>query len=226
MIADPVIRGCRAVLVTGALVAALAACTNGKFNSNPIFDYGLRKVGLAKEPAPPEAKPSIGPPLIVGYKDIRVAIPGVGNRGKSAYFVAPDGVEIAMNNGFVTRVIGLGIDLEGMYLPVESPYIVGFVQGARERAVTDRVAEYYRKGRISRDSYKCALSYEESGEGKGLIKERCRRYFGDTGFENVYWVEGDRIICSKQWFHPKGDFLQFFETAAQATTLDLRKQGC
>ncbi len=219
-------RKVRVFLMLGLVASTVAACTDGKFNSNPVFDYALSKAGLSKEAPLPEAKPSIGPPLIVGYNAVRVAIPGVGKRGQSSYFVAPDGVEIAMNSGFVTRVIGLGIDLEGMYLPVDSPYVGDFVQSARDRAVSDRVAEYYRKGRIVRDSYKCALGYETTAEGKGVINEQCRRYFGDEGFKNRYWVEGDRVVCSTQWFHPDANVLQFFETAAQATTIDLRKQGC
>jgi hypothetical protein len=219
-------RKASSILLLVVAACALTACTNGEFNSNPALDYALRKAGLTKDAPLPEAKPSVGRPLIVGYNDIRVAIPGVGKRGQSLYYVAPDGVEVAMNSGFVTRVTGLGIDLQGMYLPVDSPYLGDFIQAARDRAVADRVAEYYKKGRITRDSYKCALAYEEKADGKGLINEQCRRYFGDLGFRNRYWVEGDRIVCSTQWFHPDGDVLQFFETAAQATTIDLRKQGC
>ncbi len=209
------------------VIAGLAACSNGKFNSNPALDLGLDYFGLGKKPAPlPEPEPSIGPPLLVGYNAIRVGIPGVGPRGQSLYYVAPDGVEIAMNNGFLTRVIGLGINLDGMYLPVESPYFNDFIGSARERVVTQRVAEYFRKGRITRDSYRCALSFDEGEGSKGVINEKCSRFFGDSGFTNRYWVEGDRIVCSTQWFHPDGDSLQFFETVEQATTLDLRRQGC
>ena len=214
-------------LAGAVAMAGLAACSNGKFNSNPVLDFGLNYVGLGKKPAPtPEPKPSIGPPLIVGYSTIRVGIPGVGPRGQSLYYVAPDGVEIATNKGFLTRVIGLGIDLEGMYLPADGPHLNDFIGSARERVVTQRVAEYFRKGRITRDSYRCALSFDEKDGGKGLIKEKCSRFFGDSGFTNRYWVEGDRIVCSTQWFHPDGDVLQFFETAEQAQSLDLRKQGC
>jgi hypothetical protein len=216
----------RMLALAGVALGTLAACTNGKFNSNPLFDLGLRAVGLADTPAAPEARESIGPPLIVGYNDIRVAIPGVGDRGQSAYFIAPDGVEIAMNGKFVTRVIGLGIDLEGMYLPIDSPYVGDFIDAARNRDVTSRVAEYYRKGRVTRDSYKCALTVMKEDGDKGVISERCRRFFDDEGFENRYWFDEGRIICSVQWFHPQGDVLQFFETAAQATSLDLRRQGC
>lgn len=209
------------------LLLGLAACTNGRFTSNPILDIGLDYVGLGEKPEPaPEPAPSVGPPLIVGYNAIRVAIPGVGLRGQSQYFVAPDGVEIAMNNGFLTRAIGLGIDLQGMFLPVESPYFDGFVDAARNRSASERVAEYFLKGRITRDSYRCSLSISDNGSGKEQIDERCERYFDDGGFTNKYWVEDGEVVCSLQWFHPEGGFLQFFSTEVQATTLDLRSQGC
>jgi hypothetical protein len=216
------------MVFAGALVvAALGACSNGKFKSNPAFDAALEYVGLGKEAPPtPEAKPSVGPPLFVGYNAIRVGIPGVGLRGQSRYYVAPDGVEIAMNNGFLTRVIGLGIDLDGMFLPADGPHLNDFVGAAREGTVTQRVAEYFRKGRIIRDSYRCDLSFDSGDVSKGVINERCSRFFGDSGYTNRYWVEENRVICSLQWFHPDGGMLQFFDTPQQAQSLDLRKQGC
>ena len=219
----------RCPALPAVLVAAMAVagCSNGKFVSNPVVDYALKTVGYGEQEAPtPQTQVSIGQPLLVGYGAIRVAIPSVGRRGQSRYFVAPDGVEIATNEGFVTRVIGLGIDLQGMYLPVDSPYLGDFVGAARESAVTQRVAEYYRKGRITRDSYRCDLSFEERDGRKGIVNERCRRVFGDSGFLNRYWVDDGRIVCSTQWFNPDGDVLQFFETAEQATSLDLRTQDC
>ncbi len=224
-------RSSRAVSVlvgAVALVAGLAACTNGKFQGGAALDFGLELVGLGKDKAP-AAEPvttSIGPPLFVGYNAIRVAIPSTGTRGQSRYFVAPDGAEIAMQNGFVTRVIGLGIDLEGMFLPADGPYKATFVQAARDGTVTERVADYYRKGRIVHDSFRCALTYIPREEGKGIVSEQCRRIFGGPGFRNTYWTEGDRVVCSLQWFHPDADFLQFFETPQQAQTLDLNEQGC
>jgi len=209
-------------------VTALAACENGRFKSNPAFDYGLDLAGLGREEiaAPVVAAPSVGAPLIVGYNAVRVAIPSVGNRGQSRYFVAPDGVEIATNNGMVTRVIGLGLDLQGMFLATDSPYLGNLVAAARRGATAERVADYYRKGEILHDTYRCALSYAPGAGKKGIVIERCRRFFGSSGFQNTYWTEDDRIVCSIQWFHPDADMLQFFETAEQAQSLDLRQQGC
>lgn len=211
------------------LLAALAACTNGRLAGGPVLDYGLGLVGLGETPAPAapaQAIESDGPPLLVGYRSVRVGLPSSGMRGQSRYYVAPDGVEIAMNNGFVTRAIGLGVDLKGMYLPVESPYLNDFVQGARDGAVTDRVADYYAKGDILHDSYRCALAYVPREGDKGIVTERCRRLVGGAGFRNTYWTEGNRVVCSLQWFHPQADPLQFFETAQQAQTLDLTEEGC
>lgn len=221
---------CRIVPALGAfaLLAGLSACTNGKFNGGPVVDAGLDLFGYGKtaEPAPEEAAPSIGPPLIVGYRTTRVAIPSVGARGQSRYFVAPDGVEIAMNQGFVTRVVGLGVNLEGMFLPAESPYLNDFVDSARKGEVTDRTADYYRKGRILHDHFRCALTYVPREGTKGIVNEQCRRFFGGPGFRNTYWTDGGSIVCSLQWFHPDADPLQFFQTAQQAQSLDLTKQGC
>jgi len=208
-------------------IAALAACENGRFRSNPLLDFGLQAVGLGRGAAEaPVEQPSVGPPLIVGYNDIRVGIPGTGARGESLYYVASDGVEIAMNSGNVTRVIGLGLDLQGMYLAPDSPYLGNLVAAARERTVAERVADYYVKGRIVHDTYRCGLSYAPGAGNRGVVTEQCRRFFGTSGFQNTYWVENDRIVCSLQWFHPDADMLQFFETAEQAKTLDLRRQGC
>lgn len=208
-------------------LAALTACSDGRFSGGPALDFGLDLVGLGpKDPPPAPAQPSIGAPLIVGYQTVRVAIPNTGISGQSKLYVAPDGVEIAMNNGHVTRVIGLGIDLEGMFLPADSPYSGNFVQAAKAGAVTERVADYYRKGDILHDSYRCALNFTPREGNKGIVTERCRRFFGGPGFENTYWTTGDTITCSLQWFHPDGDKLQFFQTAQQAQALDLNREGC
>jgi len=220
-------RGTHRVAIAALALAALAACENGRFRSNVLLDFGLKAVGLGQGTAEaPVERPSIGPPLIVGYNDIRVGIPGVGKRGDSPYYIASDGVEIALNNGMVTRVIGLGLDLQGMYLAPDGPYLNDLVAAAREKAIGERVADYYVKGRIVHDTYRCALSYAPAEGNKGVVTEQCRRFFGTSGFRNTYWTENDRIVCSIQWFHPDADMLQFFDTAEQARTLDLRRQGC
>ena len=210
-------------------LAGLTACSNGEFNSNPVFDYGLDLMGLGEEDEAPAPQPttSIGPPLYVGYKTIRVAIASTGSSGQSRTFVAPDGVEIAMNNGHVTQVIGLGLNLEGMYLPAESPYVTNFVQAARDETVTERTADYYVQRKIVHDTFRCALTYVPREGTKGIVNEQCRRFFGGPGFRNTYWTDEDRIVCSLQWFHPQAEQpLQFFETPEQAQTLDLNEQGC
>lgn len=209
------------------LLAALAGCTDGKFDSNPIFDYGLSLAGYGPEASSlSDPAPSIGPPLFVGYKAARVGIPYTKNSGQSRVYAAPDGVEITMNNGHVTRVIGLGINLEGMYLPSDSPYTGNFVQAAREGSITERTADYFRKRQIFNDAFRCALNYVPREGDKGIVTEQCRRFFGGPGFRNTYWTEGDRVVCSLQWFHPDVDSLQFFETPEQAQRLDLNKEGC
>ncbi len=208
---------------------ALAACTDGRFEGGPAVDYALDLAGLGGADEAVAAEPvttSIGPPLLVGYRAVRVALPSTGTRGQARYFVAPDGVEIGMNDGHLTRAIGLGVALQGMYLPDDSPHLTGFVQGARDGAVTDRVADYFVDGTILHDAYRCKLSYIPREGEKGIVAERCRRLFGGPGFDNTYWTEGDRIVCSLQWFHPEADKLQFFETAEQAQTLDLNSEGC
>jgi len=222
--------GRKALSVFGAVVllVGLTACTNGRFNGGPILDTSLDLLGIGKKVAqePREEATTVGPPLIVGYKTARVALPNTRTKGKSRYFAAEDGVEIATNGGFVTRVVGLGLNLEGMFLPAESPYLNDFVGSARKGSVTDRIANYYRKGYILDDSFRCSLTYVPREGTKGIVNEQCRRSFGGPGFRNTYWTDGDRIVCSLQWFHPDADHLQLFETAAQAQTLDLNQQGC
>lgn len=221
-------RWMRHTALAALALTALAACENGKFRSTPLIDYGRDLVGLGKDkaPPPPEATTTIGPPLFVGFGTTRVALPGVGERGQSRYYVAADGAEIAMNNGILTRAIGLGLDLQGMYLAPDSPYLGNLAAAARAEETTERVADYYRQGRIVHDTYRCALSYTPRDGNRGKITELCRRFFGNSGFRNTYWTEGDRIVCSIQWFHPDAERLQFFETAEQAQSLDLRRQDC
>jgi len=217
-----------AAIIAAVCLTGMVACTNGKFDGGPAVNFGLSLVGLGDDDPEPVADPVVSTeaPLLVGYKAIRVAIPGTGTSGQSRTFVAPDGVEIAMNNGHVARVIGLGFDLQGMFLPADSPYTDNFVQAAREGALTERVADYYRKGFIVHDTFRCALNYVPREGDKGIVTEQCRRFFGGPGFRNTYWTTGDRITCSLQWFHPDADSMQFFETAQQAGTLDLNEQGC
>ncbi len=214
-------------LALAFLLVALPGCTDGRFVNNPVLDYGRDLVGLGSEEQPlPEAAPSIGPPLFIGYNAIRVALPHTENRGQSKYYVAPDGVEVAMSSGQVVRVIGIGVDLEGMYLPNESPYRGNFVQAARKNAETERFVDYFRKRKIIHDNYRCALTYVPREGDKGIITEQCNRILSGPGFQNTYWTEGDRVVCSLQWFHPDANKLQFFETPEQAQRLDLNEEGC
>lgn len=211
------------------LVAVLAGCANGKFQSNVLLDAALSRVGLGGKAAAAAAAPAgepKGPPLIAGYKEIRVAVPFDSDRGLSKFYVSPDGVSIAMLNGFVTRVVGIGVDLQGAFLDANGIYLGDFVAAARAGGEGERIAEYWEKGRIRRDNYRCTLAIAALEGGKEVIDETCKRYFGEDSFTNRYWVENDSIVCSRQWFHPKGDVMQFFTTAEQAVSIDLRTGNC
>jgi len=215
----------------------MSACSNGKFTfGNALGDISRVtgvKTGLEEDEGRPTTVPvalteaAEGPPLIVGFKTIRVAIPLAGRSGPSKTYVAPDGVVIAMNNGFVTRVTGLGIDLRGSYLPAGSAWFNGLNSAAQNGDTTDRAFEYWEKGRTKRDSFRCSLSAVPR-EGAGfMIDETCKRYLENFEFKNRYWLAADGSIeCSRQWVHPQLDPLQFFRTEQQATTLDLVENGC
>lgn len=216
--------------VCAVLLAGAAACSNGKLVSNPLIDSALGRVGLNIGGAAPATAPaeivSIGPPLIVGYEAVRVALPLTSESGKSKLYLSPDGVEIATYNGFATRVTGIGVDLQGAFLDGEGIYAGDFVAAARAGGEGERIAEYWEKGRIRRDIYRCTMKLGTIESGREVIDETCKRVFGDYSFGNRYWLEGDQIICSRQWFHPQADFLQFFTSAEQATTIDLRSGNC
>ena len=214
----------------------LSACSNGKFSYGRAFGdissiTGV-KTGL-EEDTPANVAPAAltaaaeGPPLIVGYKAIRVALPLAGKSGPSKTYVSPDGVVIAMNEGFVTRATGLGIDLRGSYLPFDSPWFTGLNGAAESNDTTERVIEYWEKGRSKRDRFRCSLVSQPRENGGSIVDETCKRYFEQFEFKNRYWLTADDSIeCSRQWIHPKLEPLQFFGTEQQATTLDLTKNGC
>lgn len=214
----------------------LSACSNGKFTfGNALGDISRVtgvKTGLEEETESSVVPASLtataeGPPLIVGFKDIRVALPLVGRSGSSKIYTSPDGVVIAMNNGFVARATGLGIDLSGSYFEAHSPWLSGLKAAATEGSTTDRVIEYWEQGRVKRDKFHCTLSETPRETGGKIVDETCKRYFEDFSFVNRYWLrENGRFECSRQWIHPKLDPLQFFRTEQQATTLDLIDGGC
>ena len=214
----------------------LSACSNGKFTfGNALGDISRVtgvKTGLEEETGSNVAPAALtgvaeGPPLIVGFKAIRVAIPLAGQSGPSKTYASPDGVVIAMNNGFVTRATGLGIDLRGSYLPAGSPWFDGMDSAVKSGAMTDRVIEYWEQGRTKRDKFQCSLNALPRESAGIVVDETCKRYFEDYEFRNRYWLAADGSIeCSRQWIHPKLDPLQFFKTEQQATTLDLVEGGC
>lgn len=221
-----------------ALISAmgLSSCSNGEFTfGNALGDISRVtgvKTGL-EAPAQSNVAPAAltaaaeGPALIVGFKAIRVAIPLAGQSGPSRTYTSPDGVVIAMNNGFVTRATGLGIDLRGSYLPADSPWFGRLDRAAENGDKTDRVIEYWEKGRTKRDRFFCSLSSLPREDAGTVVDETCKRYFEDFEFKNRYWLAADGSIeCSRQWIHPKLDPLQFFRTEQQATTLDLVENGC
>lgn len=222
-------------LTAATSLLALSACSNGEFlygkalgdvskltgfsTGYEELDPSLSEVAVTKAPA--------GPPLIVGFEAIRVAIPLAGASGESQTYAAPDGVVIAMNRGFVTRATGLGVDLNGSYLPANSAWFGGMAQAAKNGETSDRVIEYWEQSRLKRDKFRCSLTATPREGGGTLVDESCKRYFEPETFVNRYWVKADDTIeCSRQWINPKLSPLQFFSTEQQALTLDLTKNGC
>jgi len=216
-------------------LSVLSSCSNGKFiygkalgdiSSLTGVTTGLEEVDPTLNEVAVTAAAK-GPPLIVGFNAIRVAIPLAGASGESLTYAAPDGVVIAMNKGFVTRTSGLGTDLNGAYLPANSPLFAGLGKAAAENAQIDRIFEYWEKSRVKHDSFRCSLKAKPRENGGSIIDETCKRFFKDEGFTNRYWTKADDTIeCSRQWIHPKLAPLQFFETEQQALSLDLTESGC
>ncbi|GEM_PF-1798335 len=224
------------IAIAAICLVALSACSNGKFTfGNALGDFSRVtgvKTGLEEEGESTVAPAALtaaaeGPPLIVGFKAIRVAIPLAGQSGPSKTYASPDGVVIAMNDGFVTRATGLGIDLRGSYLAANSSWFDGLKDAAEKGHTTDRVIEYWESGRTKRDKFRCSLESSPRESEGAIIDEICKRYFEDFAFTNRYWLAADGSIeCSRQWIHPKLDPLQFFRTEQQATSFDLVKNGC
>lgn len=227
----------RISIITAVIcLLGLSACSNGKFAFGDALGDVSRitgvKTGLEAETESSVAPAALteaaeGPPLIVGFKAIRVAIPLVGKSGVSKTYASPDGVVIAMNEGFIGRATGLGIDLRGSYLPADSPWFTGLKDAAEKNRTTERVIEYWEQQRTKRDKFQCTLAQSPRESGGTIIDETCKRYFEAFEFKNRYWLAADGSIeCSRQWIHPKLDPLQFFRTEQQATTLDLTQNGC
>jgi len=223
------------LLASIVCLLTLSSCSNGKFIYGKAFGdiSSLTGVTTGLEEVDPTLNEvavtaaAKGPPLIVGFNAIRVAIPLAGASGESLTYAAPDGVVIAMNKGFVTRTSGLGTDLNGAYLPANSPLFSGLSKAADENAQIDRTYEYWEKSRAKQDSFRCSLTAKPRESGGTVIDETCKRFFEDEGFVNRYWTKADDTIeCSRQWIHPKLAPLQFFETEQQALSLDLTKGGC
>ena len=168
------------------------------------------------------------PVFIVGYKTIRVAIPINSELGPTKTYIAPDGAEISVANGMATRVIGLGLDMEGMYLTPDSMYLNNFVSRAKAGEEGERVIEFRTEGRLFRERFFCRFETKTRAGKTDLMSETCVRASQYPGtFTNKFWIDGDnKVTCSLQWFHPKAQMLQFFSTEQQALSLDLTKQDC
>jgi len=224
------------ILTVSVCLFGLSACSNGKFSFGDTLGDVSRvtgvKTGFEAETESNVAPASLtsaaeGPPLIVGFKAIRVAIPLAGKSGSSKIYASPDGVVIAMHKSFVARATGLGIDMQGSYLPANSPWFTGLKDAAENDLTTERVIEYWEQGRTKRDKFQCSLTDSPRQNGGTIVDESCKRFFEDFEFKNRYWLAADGSIeCSRQWIHPKLDPLQFFRTEQQATTLDLLEGGC
>ena len=207
-------------LLVAISLMTLTACSNGKFTYGKAFGdlstitgvkTGLEVYNASASQGTAAAPAPTGPPLIVGFEEIRVALPYAGDSGDSKTYVSPDGVTLAMTSGFVTRATGLGIDMNGTYLPSDSPWFKGLKQAANENASTDRVVEYWEKGRIKRDKFRCTLVSSARDGGGSIIDETCKRFFEPETFVNRYWIAADNTVeCSRQWLHPKLAPLQFF----------------
>ncbi len=215
--------------------SAIAGCSNGKFIYGKALGDISSLTGVTtgfEETDPVRNEVGVtaaaeGPPLIVGFNEIRVAVPLAGQSGESLTYVASDGFVIAMNKGFVTRTSGLGTDLNGSYLPANSPLFGGLAKAANESAQIERVYEYWEKSKAKKDTFSCSLKAKPRENGGSVVDEMCKRYFEDEGFVNRYWIKADDTIeCSRQWIHPKLAPLQFFSTEQQALSLDLTKNGC
>ncbi len=214
----------------------LSACSNGDFIYGKALGDISQITGVSTGLEPKEdtlprgiaaTAAASGPPLIVGFNDIRVAIPLVAESGQSLTYVAPDGFVISMNKGFVTRTSGLGTDLNGVYLPADTPIFAGLNKAAKDELTIERIYEYWEKSRIKQDTVRCEFTSRPRKNGGAVIDEICSRYFEDKAFTNRYWTKADDTIeCSRQWIHPKLAPLQFFSTDQQALTLDLTQNGC
>ena len=217
------------------VLGTLAACSNGKFTYGKALGDIASFTGVTtglEEVDPNTAEIAVTaadaePPLIVGFEAIRVAIPFAGASGPSKTYVSPDDVVIAMNGPFVTRATGIGVDLNGGYLPADSPLFDDLSAAAAEGASSDRVLEYWELGRLTRAKYRCDLSTAPREGGGQVIEEDCKRYFEPEEHTNRYWTRADGTVeCSLQLFNPKLAPLQFFATEQQALTLNLTEQGC
>jgi len=97
------------ILAVSVSLFGLSACSNGKFSFGDALGDISRvtgvKTGLEAETESTESNvapasltsAAEGPPLIVGFKAIRVAIPLAGKSGLSKVYASPDGVVIVMN---------------------------------------------------------------------------------------------------------------------------------
>lgn len=225
-------RNLRILALAALSTATLIGCSNGEFlygkalgDLSTIAGVDTRFSPKEEPKAATELPP--GPPLIVGFEAIRVALPYAGESGASKTYTSPDGVDMAMTGTFVTRATGLGIDMQANYLPADSAWFSGLSDAAKAGATSDRVVEYWEKNRMKRDKYSCALSETPRPNGGSVIDETCKRYFEPVSFTNRYWLTADNAVeCSRQWINPKLSPLQFFSTEQQALTLDLTEGGC
>ena len=214
-----------------AAAALTGGCQNGEFLYGSLASDVQRLTGFGDEaPAtPPELPAAAGeaPPIILGFEAIRVALPYAGDSGGSATYVSPDGIELAVRDGYVVRITGLGVEVPGTYMAADSP-LYGELGAAAVRGETaDRVVEYWKDRRKIRDKYRCTLSATARPGGGTVVDEACKRYFDPYGFTNRYWLtaQGEKE-CSRQWLNPDLAPLQIFATEQQALTLDLTKDGC
>ena len=131
------------------------------------------------------------------------------NKNGITQYKSSDGVQMTLNNGFLSRLRGLGQEYEAFYVDEASPYREGLIKAAREKRLVTRTIEYWIDQRPKRDRLRCTLAFARIEKGFRRLSETCNSIYGPLNFTNHYWTDRNAILAfSQQWFHPKASPLE------------------
>ena len=173
----------------GARLGALWGVAMKSFaDAPPAEDYGVTAEEMRAAPA-----------LWIGvdYLDAKLAMPRTHVSGGADVFLSADGVELVRRGPVLTRFVGVGVDLDGVFVGEADPAFTGYGPAAASGETYTRRYHY-------RDAQKRIVAQVLcSAAGADPVIETCQTLNAELRIENRYWLDaGGAVARAEHWTGP------------------------